>query len=537
MAEADYKSIYEYDYRRSPDQDAAPPARHPIVVIGAGPIGLASAIDLAQRGQRVVLLDDNNRIGEGSRAICFSKRALEACDRLGVGARMVDKGVTWQLGKVFLEAEKVYEFDLLPERGHKNPAFINLQQYYVEGYLVDRALGLDNLEIRWRNEVTGLAQAGDVVTLTIDTPDGPYDLEADYVIACDGARSPTRAIMGLDFVGQVFDDRFLIVDVKMKAEFPTERWFWFDPPFHKGQSALLHKQPDDVWRIDFQLGRDADPDEEKKPEKVLPRLKAMLGDVETDIEWVSVYTFQCMRMDAFVHGRVFFAGDAAHQVSPFGARGANSGFEDAQNLAWKLDAVLRGRAGPALLDTYAFEREMAADDNIGHSTRATDFISPKSAISRVFRTATLNLARSARFAQRFVNSGRLSTPSHYKDSPLGSADAEADDFTAIARINMPAPDAPLEDADGNKHWLLDELPAGFTALHVADGQVPLVPEGVTLLTIGDDLHDRAGLFAERYDGRPGTIYLIRPDQYVCARLRSPDGGALAAAHARALANL
>ncbi len=532
MTETTYRSIYQYDYARSPDQDVDQPVRHRVVVIGAGPVGLATAIDLAQRGQQVVLLDDSDRIGVGSRAICFSKRCLDVCDRLGVAGRMVEKGVTWQVGKVFLEAEQVYAFDLLPEDGHKNPAFINLQQYYLEGYLVDRANELDGLEIRWRNKVEGLSQNDDAVTLSIETPDGPYLLEAEYLVACDGARSSLRSIMGHDFVGQVFDDRFLIVDVKMNAEFPTERWFWFDPPFHKGQSTLLHKQPDDVWRIDFQLGRDANPEEEVKPENVMPRLRAMLGDVETEIEWVSVYTFQCKRMEQFVHGRVYFAGDAAHQVSPFGARGANSGLEDAQNLAWKLDAVLRGDAGTELLETYGVERELAADDNIGHSTRATDFISPKNAVSQTFRNATLKLAQHAPFAQKFVNSGRLSTPSVYENTPLCTADE--DSFEGSARLNYPAPDAPLETAEGETTWLLDTLPTGFTALHVANGTRPNPPDGITLMNIGDGLIDATGLFSKRYDALPGTTYLIRPDQYVCARFRTFDPQALATAHRRAL---
>ncbi|MBZ0217199.1 MAG: FAD-dependent monooxygenase, partial [Fimbriimonadaceae bacterium] len=280
--ENERKVIQQYTYERSADQDAANPVRHPVIIVGAGPIGLAAAIDFAQRGISAVLLDDNDRIGEGSRAICFSKRALEVCDRVGVADRMVEKGVTWQVGKVFLEDNEVYKFDLLPETGHKQPAFINLQQYYVEAYLVERALDVDNIDIRWRNKVTNVENIDGGVRVTIDTPDGDYTLEADYLVACDGARSEIRGMLGMDFVGQVFKDRFLIVDVKMTADFPTERWFWFDPPFHKGQSVLLHKQPDDVWRIDFQLGWDADPEEESKPEKFIPRLKAMLGHTDFD---------------------------------------------------------------------------------------------------------------------------------------------------------------------------------------------------------------------------------------------------------------
>ena len=200
---------------------------------------------------------------------------------------------------------------------------------------------LPAIDLRWRNKVTGLEQRNDHVVLTIETPDGPYRMRANYVVACDGARSSLRQMVGAEFAGKVFEDQFLIADVRMTAEFPTERWFWFDPPFHAGRSALLHKQPDDIWRIDLQLNPDADPAVEKRPENVRPRIARMLGHDKFEFEWISLYKFQCRRMEKFIHGRVIFAGDAAHQVSPFGARGANSGLEDAENLAWKLDRVLQ----------------------------------------------------------------------------------------------------------------------------------------------------------------------------------------------------
>ena len=531
MTGKDYRALYQYGYRRSADQDATTPVRHRVVVVGAGPIGLAAAIDLAQRGFEVVLLDDNDKISEGSRAICFSKRALEVCDTIGVGERMVGKGVSWQVGKVFLDNALVHRFDLLPEPGYKRPAFINLQQYYLEAYLVERVAELPLIDLRWRNKVVGLDRRGDHVKVSIETPDGAYSVEADWLIAADGARSPLRDMLGLGFEGQVFNDRFLIVDIEMEADFQPERWFHFEPPFHKGQSVLLHKQPDNVWRIDFQLGAEADDVEERKPERVIPRLKAMLGE-ETPfkIAWSSVYTFQCKRMASFRHGRVLFAGDAAHQVSPFGARGANSGLEDGHNLCWKLAAVLGGEAGEALLDSYAFERELAADDNIGHSTRATDFISPKSPIARTFRNATLKLARGAPFAARLINSGRLSTPSHYAGSPLSTPDAEA--WNCAARPGSPAPDAPVKLRDGRPGWLLDQLGKAFTLLSW-DNDAHAVP-GIGLLAVGKDIADSEGLLARRYGASPGTTYLIRPDQYVAARWKCFDAKAVAAAHSRAL---
>ena len=255
--------------------------------------------------------------------------------------------------KGLLHDEPVYSFNLLPEAGHQRPAFINLQQYYVEGYLLDRARQLPNLEIRWKNTVGGLSQDEDGVELQLETPDGSYSLRCDWLIAADGARSSIRGFLGQKSTGQTFRDRFLIADVRMEADFPTERWFWFDPPFHPNQSVLLHRQPDDVWRIDFQLGWDADPVAERQPDRVIPRVQALLGrETRFDLEWVSVYTFACLRMETFRHGRVLFVGDSAHGVSPFGARGANSGVQDADNLAWKLRLVLQGLAPDSLLDTY-----------------------------------------------------------------------------------------------------------------------------------------------------------------------------------------
>jgi 3-(3-hydroxy-phenyl)propionate hydroxylase len=551
-APVDYQSL-RFDYKRHPDQDAAQPVRHPVVVVGAGPVGFALAIDLAQRQVPVVLLDNDNMLSTGSRAICFAKRTLEVFDRLGCADRMVDKGVSWKVGKVFFRDEQVYHFDLLPEAGHERPAFINLQQYYLEGYLAERAAELPLIDLRWNHKVVGIEQDADRALLAIETPEGNYRLAADWVAACDGSRSSLRQMLGQEAKGRIFRDRFLIADVNMHADLPTERRFWFDPPFHPGQSVLLHKQADDMWRVDFQLGWDADPVEERKPENILPRVRALLDsighqNVRFDIGWASVYTFACQRMESFRHGRVLFAGDSAHGVSPFGARGANSGVQDADNLAWKLAAVMRGEAPDALLDTYAREREYAADENIRNSTRATDFITPKSEISRLFRDAVLDLSRRHAFARALVNSGRLSVPSTLHGSSLNTPDTDA--FAGPMVPGAPAADAPIVRADGSTGWLLRELcpatsPADaatrFTALVFGDGEAAarsrqaLAQADVPLHIVNVAATGEGAIAAMRYDAQPGTVYLLRPDQHVCARWRHPVPEPVRAARDRALA--
>ena len=528
----------QFGYRRHPDQDraAANAAEYPVVVVGAGPVGLSLAIDLAQRGQSVVLLVDADRIGEGSRAICFSKRSLEFWDRLGIGQRMVGKGVVWSVGKIFHGASLLYQFNLLPEEGHKRPAFINLQQFYAEAFLVDRVQEIPAIDLRWRNKVTGLEKHNDHVALTIETPDGPYRIHAQYLVACDGARSSLRQMVGAEFSGQVFEDQFLIADVRMSAAFPTERWFWFDPPFHAGRSALLHKQPDDIWRIDLQLNPDADPLFEKRPENVRPRIARMLGHDKFEFEWISIYKFQCRRMDRFIHGRVIFAGDAAHQVSPFGARGANSGLEDAENISWKLDRVLRGMSPQALLESYNTERSAAADENIRESTRSTDFMAPVTEQEARLRRAVLSLAKETEFGKRMVNGGRLSVPSVY-DTPLSTADG--DKWRGGPRPGVSMPDAPVAEPSGKPLYLSDAFIAAgtrFTWLEFGNGAALTLPEGVATIRIGGGdggLADPAGLAGTRYDAEPGTGYLLRPDGYVAARFRHPTRPALDAALARA----
>jgi 3-(3-hydroxy-phenyl)propionate hydroxylase len=510
-----------FTYRTAPELRGEAVGNYPVVIIGAGPVGLAAAIDFALHGVKVVVLDDNDMVSVGSRAISWAKRTLEIFDRLGVGQRMIEKGVTWKVGRLFHREKEVYAFDLLPESGHRMPAFINLQQYYVEQFLVERCADFPEfIDLRWNNKMTALERRGDGVVLSVETPEGGYSLTADWVVACDGARSRTRDLLGLDFAGRVFEERFLIADVEMTADFPSERWFWFEPPFHTGESALLHKQPDHIYRIDLQLGWDADPELEKQPERVIPRIKAIVGERKFSLDWVSVYTFQCRRLEKFVHGRVIFAGDSAHIISPFGGRGGNGGIQDADNLVWKLAAVIKGEAEETLISSYNEERVHAADENMLHSSRATNFITPKSEVERAFRRAVLDLAAEHPFARRMVNSGRLSTPCSLAGMTLQTP-AQG---TGVAP-GTACPDAPVEDG-----FLLSYLGGAFKLLVI--GEMPVPGCGIEVVRVGaGGLTDTQGLVAARLG--TDVAYLVRPDQHVAARFAAPRPDEIAAAIARA----
>jgi 3-(3-hydroxy-phenyl)propionate hydroxylase len=530
-----------FEYRTPPDLKATKRLRYPIVIVGAGMVGLTAAADFGSRGIACLVLDDNDTVAGGSRAIAQARKSLQVWDRSGSTARMKSKGLDWNFARHLYGDREVSAYELYPESGNKFPPMTILPQYYVESYLVERCSALPEVEIRWKNAVERIVPKADHVEVHVSTPEGPYVLEADWLIAADGVKSVVRSNLGLEFQGTRIEDRFIIVDVIVDDDFPPGRSFWFKQPFHEGNSTLFLRQPENVCRVDFNIGPDANAELEMTEERLRPKLQAMFGpDKEFDIRWVSLYTVEVRRMEKFRHGRVFFVGDSAHQVSPFsGGRGGNSGVEDADNLCWKLARVVQGRSPESLLDSYDDERIPIADENIRYSLRATEFISPSSPASDLFQTATLTLAASMPFARSLINSGRFSTTAIYADSPLSAADVDAAAFAQPRTApGCAAVDAPVEQA-GETRSVVEVLGLEFCLMAyqpepgwetrvplatLAAAGIPLTLMTVTAAPATDSdtsasLHvtDAAGLLAQRYGLTPGSCYLFRPDQRIAGR--------------------
>jgi 3-(3-hydroxy-phenyl)propionate hydroxylase len=541
-----------YPFRAPPELTENRVGHHRVVIVGGGLAGLTAAADLGVRGIACVLLDDNNTVSLGSRSIAQGKRTMEIATRLGIAERMIPKGISWSKGNTLIQDKLLYSFDLSSEGHEKYQAFLCLPQYYVESILVERANEFPHVDLRWSNRVVGIEQDADRARLTVETPEGRYALEADWVVACDGVRSSVRGFLGVPFEGDKFVENFVICDVKMVFNFPPQRMFWFDPSFDKSNISLMHQQPDSIWRVDWQLGPTDDPVEESKPEKVNKRLATMFGPgVPFETQFASIYSFEVRRVPNFRVGRVLLAGDAAHQLSPFGGgRGGNSAIQDADNLVWKLASVVRGEAPECLIDSYHDERAPVADENMRLSRRAAEFLNPTSIHSRAVRNAVMALAPRHPFAKVLINTGRLSVAPNLRGSRLLTPDVETWD-TPVTPGNA-AVDAPVATRAADRDWLIHHLDGTFQLMIYAREHGQLAPDAIAALNeLACDpvpvrplivlernrpafsgiptLHDCDGLVCKRYDLTPGAAYLFRPDQHVSARWRAwrPDAVRLA----------
>jgi 3-(3-hydroxy-phenyl)propionate hydroxylase len=507
----------------------AAPRRYPVAIVGGGLTGLTLACDLALRGIPAVLLDEDDSVGvrgAASRGICYAQKSLEIFARLGIYERVLAKGVQWSIGRTFAGEDEVYSFDLQQSRVHDRscqPAFVNLQQFYVEWFLVDRIAELGDVDVRWHSRVETVEQTADAVTLQVVTPSGRYALEAQWVVDCSGCHSVMRAQLGVPVHSNRMLDRWCISDVRFRTTPPAERWTWIEASFNDNRAVWQHRMADDVWRLDYQMACDADPEAISRPEVVRERLQRQFGaDVEIELVWVGPYAYRSECLERFRAGRVLFAGDAAHVMSPFGARGGNSGIQDADNLAWKLVLVLDGAADAALLDSYDLERRAAAHDNLRVTGRTTRFLSPPTAAERVMRDAVIALAREHGFARSFVNTGRLSAPSTYRDSPLNVSPEGGRAVQNVAFDAAPGGAATLVDlvaeADHAVLCLVDAAIADerWQSLQGLARRHPLRCLRIARDPIERDavILDRAGRLREQLQLPVGGAALLRPDLYL-----------------------
>lgn len=517
--------------------------RHAVTIAGGGPVGLAIALGLARHGVRSVLIEADESVCYGSRAICISRRSLEIIERLGALDGFLAKGLPWAGGRSFYRNDEVLQFQMPQDENQKLPPMVNLAQYHIEQFLLDAAeTKTDLIEIRWRTKVTAVRENAHGATLRLSTPGGDYEMETDWLVAADGGRSTVRDALGLKLAGTSYEGRYVIVDILLDSARPTERLAYFDPASNPGSTVLVHKQPDNVWRIDYQLRDGEDADEAVKPENVMPRVQSLLDMMGETAPWspvwITLYKANALTLERYRHGRVLFAGDAAHLVPIFGVRGANSGIDDADNLAWKLAYVVKGRATDTLLDSYSDERVYATHENLSYGTKSTEFMAPPSFAFDLMRTAVLSLARQHPFVRPLINPRQTSAITY------GASWLNAANSTPFANGPVPGavlPECPLTIVGAGisrEGYLTDLLEPRFTALWFStDGSVPStltalestlaardVPFAVLPLAIRPPAAsgnlagwDHTGRLFPMYGAEADTLYLVRPDGHVQGR--------------------
>ncbi len=533
-----------------------PQRRAKVVIVGAGPAGMVAALELARHGVPSIVLESELQVSLGSRAIVFTRRSLEILQQVGVADAMTADGLPWRFGNSFYRGQCVFRMEAPHDAHDRFHPMLNVQQQYLEQYLAEACEANALIDFRWGNKLAGIEQQADHAVLRVDTPEGGYTLESDWVIAADGGRSPLRSMLALKLEGASYEGLFVIADIRVDLPFPTERRAYFDPAWNPGNTVLVHREPHGIWRIDYQLPKGETPEQALKSESLKARIDATLAMIghagaAWEMDWASVYSARALTLPDYRAGRVLFTGDAAHLLPIFGVRGANTAFQDSQSLGWHLAFVVKGLAGEALLANFSAERVGAAREIIDEAGKSTRFMAPPSRGFQLLRDAVLSLSLQHEFVRPLYH-WRTSRPHEYTRSMLNARDDDDARFTAGPARGAPPRNVRLGDDD----HLLDHLGGGFDLLYWTDAAAlpPALSEVVSGLrgqgvpvritaigapqpVAGADktLADADGQLRARYGmPAPGAAYLLRPDQHVCARWRTLDAPRLAAAFATAL---
>ncbi len=538
-----------------PTEHPAPP-RQKVVIVGAGPAGLVTALELARHGVPSVVLNQEVQVSPGSRAIVFTRRSMEVLQQVGVAARVVEDALPWRFGNSYYRGQLVYRMEAPHDDDDRYAPMNNLQQQYLEEHLLDACTAQPLIEIRWGNKLVQVAQVSDHARCLIDTPAGEYEQSTDWLVAADGGRSGMRTALGLKLEGTAYEALFVIADIRIELPYPTERRAYFDPDWNAGNTILMHRQPHGIWRVDYQLPVDETPQHALQPESMKQRINAqlaMIGHAGTpwEMDWSSVYSARALTLPNYVQGRTLFVGDAAHLLPIFGVRGANTAFQDAQSLGWHLAFVAKGLAGERLLANFSAERVGAAREIIAEAGKSTRFMAPPSRGFRLLRDAVLSLSLTQAFVRPLYH-WRTSRPHEYAGFMLNAPNDDNAAFRAGPGHGAPPVNVRLADDD----FLLDHLGGGFDLLFFSTGAaVPQAAQQVVaavrarglplrVTAIGsarpvagadETLADAAGQCRLRY-GVPanGAAYLLRPDQHVCARWLLLDAPRLQSALQQAL---
>ncbi len=543
-----------FEFRQPPELHGGD-MQHPVVIAGAGPVGLTAALALAQQGVASVVVEKKDTVNDGSRAICVSRHSFETLQQLGAVAAFLDKALGWTRGRCYYRDQLIHRLEMPHSEDERFLPMYNIQQQYIEQFLIDKTADYpDLIELRWQSEVSELKNSADGVSLGINTPEGSYSLRGNYLLAADGARSTVRELLGLRLQGDNLPGNYVIADVRMAHEFPTERRSFFESSGNPDATVLVHRQPDNIWRVDWQILPGDDPDDAVRENNVRERVAAILAMIghegEWELEWWSIYTANTLCLDNYRHGRVLFIGDSGHIVPIFGVRGLNNGIADAVNAAWKLACVLKRLAPASLLDSYSPERRGATIDVLRNAGKSSRFMTPPTRGYALMRKAVLELALTQEFTRPFADPRQVQ-PYNYEDSPLTTPEAGAGEFTS-----GPAPGAPLHNCRLDEDdYLLDHIGHSFTVLYFSIEARPsselaalfaqlyqLDPACCILRITGaadqvnedDVLVDASGRISRAYDAIAGTVYLVRPDRYVAGRWKSANPEEILAALRRAL---